>query len=119
MKFVKGHKKMGGRKRGTPNKRTVISNKIEQLIQENFKQLQLDLKTADLKTRLDFYKVMLPYILPKKTEKSVLLEANHTVTTKQELDFSNLTDDELNTLIALGEKVVEGQQDSDNEVETE
>lgn len=59
-------RKYGGRKKGTPNKDTKqLREKIDQLLNDNWEQIQEDFRELKPKERLDFYIKLLDYSLPK------------------------------------------------------
>ncbi len=58
--------KFGGRKKGTPNKDTKeLREKISDLIDNNFKNIQSDIDNLESKERLDFLVKLFEYSLPK------------------------------------------------------
>lgn len=66
--FVKGHKKLGGRQKGTPNKNSLTF--IDELNQRNFKPLAelIDMyqRTEKEEIQVDILKTMLKYIYPQR-----------------------------------------------------
>lgn len=69
MPFAKGHEKLGGRKKGSLNKRTLLLSMILQDLpgRKTFdwqKELIADLKAKD-KSRLDFWNLLMPYLVAR------------------------------------------------------
>lgn len=59
-------KKFGGRRKGTPNKKTeALRARVETLIDDNWEKLQDDLKELTSKERVDTIVRLLEYSLPK------------------------------------------------------
>lgn len=96
--------KFGGRKKGTPNKDTKeLREKISDLIDNNFENIQSDIDQLEPKERLDFLTKLFEYSLPKLSR----TEINADVTAKtQNIGFdirelyrmSEKTDDEKKAL---------------------
>jgi len=88
MTFVKGHKKLGGRTKGTPNQKTfreLVEDKMGQSIPERLLQLCIE-KPADEK---DILKAMLPYAYPKlqNVEMSGSMDTNvASIETRQQIE---------------------------------
>ena len=84
---MKGHtNNPNGRPLGVPNKITAnLKDRVNLLIENNFDKLQLDLDTIDPKDRLSIMLKLMEYVLPKQKETKI--------------DFSNLSDAEIDELI--------------------
>lgn len=84
---MKGHtNNPNGRPLGVPNKITSnLKDRVNLLIENNFDKLQTDLDTIDPKDRLSIMLKLMEYVLPKQKETKI--------------DFSNLSDTEINELI--------------------
>lgn len=66
MGFEPGHKKKGGRKKGTPNKVTgELRTWVGKLISENYKQIENDLAALTPKERITALIQLMEYALPK------------------------------------------------------
>ena len=63
---LKGTKKTGGRKAGTPNKVTgTLKEFIVALIDDNREQIIKDIATLDAKDRVFFLERLMAYVIPK------------------------------------------------------
>lgn len=84
---MKGHtNNPNGRPLGVPNKITAnLKDRVNLLIENNFDKLQLDLDNIDPKDRLSIMLKLMEYVLPKQKETKI--------------DFSNLSDAEIDELI--------------------
>lgn len=84
---MKGHtNNPNGRPLGVPNKITAnLKDRVNLLIENNFDKLQTDLDTIDPKDRLSIMLKLMEYVLPKQKETKI--------------DFSNLSDTEIDELI--------------------
>lgn len=77
-----------GRPLGSRNKSTAeIQNWVQKLISSNLKQIQKDMKSLEPKERLKIFEKLLNYVLPRKSSVST------------QIDFSQLTDEQLDELI--------------------
>jgi hypothetical protein len=66
MAFKEGHKKVGGRKQGTPNRLTKDFRKLlKSILYKEIEKIPEYLETLDLKERLDAIIKLLNYIVPK------------------------------------------------------
>ena len=67
MPFEKGHKKLGGRKQGIPNKSTTqIRELLNSVLQEEIERIPEHFNAiTDPKQRLDALAKLLPFIAPK------------------------------------------------------
>jgi hypothetical protein len=75
-----------GRPLGVPNKITTnLKDRVNLLIENNFDKLQSDLDTIEPKDRLSIMLKLMEYVLPKQKETKI--------------DFSNLSDTEIDELI--------------------
>ena len=63
--------KFGGRQKGTPNKRTEITENIEQLVLQEFEKIPHYIESLNNKERLEFIIKLLPYAVPKYTHKTI------------------------------------------------
>jgi hypothetical protein len=84
---MKGHtNNPNGRPLGVPNKITSnLKDRVNLLIENNFDKLQTDLDTIEPKDRLSIMLKLMEYVLPKQKETKI--------------DFSNLSDAEIDELI--------------------
>tara|TARA_B100001142_G_C13976562_1_gene517029 strand:- start:63 stop:338 length:276 start_codon:yes stop_codon:yes gene_type:complete len=79
MPFEKGHKKLGGRKQGIPNKSTTqIRELLNSVLQEEIERIPEHFNAiTDPKQRLDALAKLLPFIAPKmQSIKEVKQEGN-------------------------------------------
>ena len=96
MKFEKGKPKTGGRKPGTPNRVTGdLRQRIQQLLDEQFDNLQADFKALDPKERVNAFIRLLEYTTPKLQR------------TETTFDLSKLSDTEVETLFEMAMKKTE------------
>ena len=66
MAFEPGHEKVGGRKKGTPNKTTAsIRSRIQKLVDSEYEAVLEDLKELSPKDRVNAFISMLEFVLPK------------------------------------------------------
>lgn len=72
--FQKGHAKIGGRQKGTPNKRT--ADIIERLKEEDIvgSLLEIAQRTEKEETQVTIYKELLKYIYPQRKAVDMSLE---------------------------------------------
>ena len=68
--MAKGYK-TGGRQIGTPNKRTEITENIEDMVLKEFKNIPNYIESLNNKERLEFIIKLLPYAVPKYTQKTI------------------------------------------------
>ena len=66
---AKGYK-TGGRIIGTPNKRTAITENIEDIVLQEFEKIPTHIESLNNKERLEFIK-LLPIAVPKFTHKTI------------------------------------------------
>lgn len=93
MKFEKGKPKTGGRTPGTPNRVTGdFRQRIQQLLDEQFDQLQADIKALEPKERVNSIIRLLEYTTPKLQR------------TETTIDLSKLTEEQID---ALFERAIE------------
>lgn len=84
----KGMTKTGGRRKGTPNKVTGnIREWLSNLVDKNRLQIEKDLKALEPKDRLQVLEKFMQYTTPKM----------QSIQTK--IDFNQLSDEQLNTVI--------------------
>lgn len=77
-----------GRPKGTPNKITQdVRQWLSTVIDKNRRQMERDLKALEPKERLQMLEKLMQYVIPKQQAVSA------------EVDFSTLTDDQLNTIV--------------------
>jgi len=89
MAFEKGHEKLGGRKKGSPNKKTLIKaddllikldvNPIQRLIE----LAESDLTSVDQK--INCYKSIAQYTYPKLKSQEIFIEPESTAPTRIEI----------------------------------
>ena len=68
--MAKGYK-TGGRQTGTPNKRTTITENIEELVLREFNNIPAYLDTLNEKEKLEFIVKLLPYTIPRYSHKTI------------------------------------------------
>ena len=68
--MAKGYK-TGGRQTGTPNKRTAITENIEDMVLKEFNKIPHYIESLNNKERLEFIIKLLPYAVPKYTHKTI------------------------------------------------
>jgi hypothetical protein len=94
----KGYPKTGGRQSGTPNKVTTdLRTWINDLLNDNRRQITKDIKSLEPQQRVMFFEKLLNYAVPKMQS----VEAK--------IDLNNLTDEQLNTVIAELSKQIENE----------
>ena len=89
MAFEQGHQKLGGRKKGTPNKKTLIKaddlllkldiNPIEKLIEIAGSEL------ASIDQKINCYKTIAQYTYPKPKSQAVSIGSDSNMPTKIEI----------------------------------
>ena len=88
MAFQQGHKKVGGRRAGTPNKATSsLRNWVRLFVTRNAKQAQRDLDALDPKDRLILLEKFMRYTIPQQQAVAAAV------------DLNRLSDDQLNQVI--------------------
>lgn len=86
MPFDKGHKKIGGRQKGSLNRtHKDLKSRIAQIVEKGFEDIETDLAALETKDRVNAYLKLLEYILPKQRETKI--------------DVSQLSDDEVEELL--------------------
>jgi hypothetical protein len=86
MAFVKGQEKKGGRAKGSLNRSTKeLKEMIHNIVEVQLETIEEDLQDLEAKDRLGILLKLVEYVLPKVRE--------------QKLDFSNLSDAEIDELI--------------------
>lgn len=99
MAFEPGHEKIGGRKKGTLNKKTAsIRSRIEKLVDSEYEAVLSDLKELSPKDRVNAFISMLEFVLPK-LNRSEIEDVSFDVQ-----DFLSLTKEERLQQIAALEK---------------
>ena len=74
MQFSKGHTKLGGRKKGTPNKvSSDLRTRIKSFLDNNFEQLEKDISKLQPTERVRFLIKLMEFVVPK--QKSMELNA--------------------------------------------
>ena len=63
--------KFGGRQKGTPNKRTEITENIEDMVLKEFQKIPAYIESLNNKEGLEFIIKLLPYAVPKYTHKTI------------------------------------------------
>lgn len=67
MQFSKGHKKLGGRKSGTPNKISAdLRARIKLFLDNNFENLESDMSNLEPAERVRFYIKLMEFVIPKR-----------------------------------------------------
>lgn len=70
-----GRGRLGGRKKGTPNKTTAdLKTSINNLIADNWEQVQKDLNALEPKDRLMFIEKILRYVVPQESNINAQLQ---------------------------------------------
>lgn len=88
MAFQEGHKKVGGRRAGTPNKATSsLRNWVRLFVTRNTKQMQSDLDALDPKDRLILLEKFMRYTIPQQQAVSAAV------------DLNRLSDDQLDQVV--------------------
>lgn len=88
MAFQEGHKKVGGRRAGTPNKATSsLRNWVRLFVTRNTKQMQSDLDALDPRDRLILLEKFMRYTIPQQQAVAAAV------------DLNRLSDDQLNQVI--------------------
>ena len=87
--------RMGGRQKGTPNKSTAtVREWVQALLDGHREQIEKDLKKLSPSQRVTTLLKLLDYILPKQQAVSA------------KIDFSNLSDEQLNEVVnQLAERI--------------
>ena len=68
--MAKGYK-TGGRQIGTPNKRTAITENIEDMVLQKFEKIPAYIESLNNKERLEFIIKLFPYAVPKYNHKTI------------------------------------------------
>lgn len=88
MAFQQGHKKVGGRRAGTPNKSTSsLRNWVRLFVTRNTKQMQSDLDALDPRDRLILLEKFMRYTIPQQQAVSAAV------------DLNRLSDDQLDQVV--------------------
>ena len=67
MQFSKGHTKLGGRKKGTPNKvSSDLRTRIKLFLDNNFEQLEKDISKLPASERVRFLIKLMEFVVPKQ-----------------------------------------------------
>lgn len=83
-----GRGRIGGRQKGTPNKVTAsVKDWVAQVIDKNRRQMERDIKALEPKDRLMMLEKLMQYVVPKQQA------------VKAEIDFNQLSDEQLDTLV--------------------
>lgn len=101
----KKRKKYGGRKKGTPNLITTeLRQRISDLIDNNFDQLQTDIDKLEPKERVETIIKLFEYSLPKLQR----LDITGPTFKRGEIDIPDLelTDEEREVLLKIGENIL-------------
>lgn len=86
MAFKKGQMKTGGRKVGSTNKvKTRLKESISEIVDSNLETIRHDLAQLEPKDRISLLLKFVEYVIPKERE--------------QKIDFSSLSDTEIDELI--------------------
>ncbi|MCX2718755.1 hypothetical protein [Lentiprolixibacter aurantiacus] len=66
MPFTKGHEKIGGRKKGTPNRITKeLRNVLKEIIAQELEHLPSYLESIPDKKRIEILLKLMPYVFPR------------------------------------------------------
>lgn len=77
MAFQKGHKKVGGRRKGTTNKTDAQTKAaLQAFVNREVERLPFLVEQMGAKERADTLRGLLPYVYPKKQEMNVRSELN-------------------------------------------
>lgn len=88
MAFQQGHKKVGGRRAGTPNRATSsLRNWVRLFVARNTKQMQSDLDALDPRDRLILLEKFMRYTIPQQQAVSAAV------------DLNRLSDDQLDQVV--------------------
>jgi hypothetical protein len=102
--YPKGHKKLGGKQKGTRHEKTIIREKIantltlEQLVDKNIEEF---LSSDDLKTRMEATKYLSEFVKPKKRQQeldikgTIIFQVNPLIAGK---NYKNPTDNNNNSV---------------------
>ena len=72
MPFEKGHTKIGGRVKGTPNAVTAnVQKSIAEIVNGNLDKLREDLEAMTPQERVAAIAKLLPYVVPRKVEADI------------------------------------------------
>lgn len=75
MKFQEGHKKLGGRKKGSKNKKTLLLDSFAQtIIEDGMQRFQKQLSKLKGKQYVNAYLALLEYVKPKLQRSSITME---------------------------------------------
>lgn len=81
----KGQPKLGGRKKGTPNKMTVeIKKKVDKILSITLNNLNKDLKKMDVKDRIQVINALTRFVLPTAVRLEEDSHSNLTITWKEQ-----------------------------------
>lgn len=89
MAFEKGHEKLGGRQKGTPNKKTLI--KADDLLLElgvNPIQKLIEIAESDLASvdqKINCYKTIAQYTYPKLKSQEIFVDSESSMPTRIEI----------------------------------
>lgn len=87
-----GHKKAGGRQKGTPNKTTQdLRTWIHDLLDNNREQITRDLKKLEPHQRIAIYEKLLTYVIPKQQSVSAQIDLNNLTDAQLEIIINELT----------------------------
>ena len=97
-----GRGRLGGRAKGTPNKVTgSVKDWISQVIDRNRRQMERDIEALEPKDRLMMLEKLMQYVIPKQQA------------VKAEIDFNQLSDEQLDALVDELTKGMNNDADSD------
>lgn len=83
-----GKGRIGGRQKGTPNRVTAsVKDWVAGVIDKNRRQMERDIKALEPKDRLQVLEKLMQYVIPKQQAVSA------------DVDFSRLSDEQLDTLV--------------------
>ena len=98
--FQKGHKKVGGRKKGRTNKSTRAKELLKQIVDNEIVMLPNILQNFSPYERIAVLKCLLPYVYAKKQEIDVKSEISALLS-----NIENLTESQLTRLKEIIEEV--------------
>lgn len=91
MAFKKGKPKTGGRKKGTPNKTNfALKAKLSNLLESILEELDAKFDELNLYEKMMFATKIMPYILPKQSERMNKIDFTHLSTEEQDAIIADI-----------------------------